>query len=179
MRTLPLDPLRLCPDTVDRKSARSPRFLFVVAILALTGCARRDGVVRRGSTVRFDYSLSIDGKPFESSSAPLEIVEDSGEVVPGLEELLLGMKAGESKHASVPPEKGYGAVDASKIQSMPASAFDKSLHLAPGMTVEGLKDGKAAAARVTRMDKDLVTLDFNHPLAGKTLDFEIRVLVVR
>jgi FKBP-type peptidyl-prolyl cis-trans isomerase 2 len=136
--------------------------------------------VRAGSRVRFDYALTVDGKPFESSSAPLDIVEGSGEVVPGLEEALMGMRPGESKRAIVPPEKGYGPIDPAKMKSMPASAFKDANGIPkPGMTVEGFENGAVASARVVSVAGGRVAMDFNPPLAGKTLDFEIRVLGVR
>ncbi|MBI3289151.1 MAG: FKBP-type peptidyl-prolyl cis-trans isomerase, partial [Elusimicrobia bacterium] len=80
-------------------------------MLILSACGRGDQRVHDGSKVRFDYALTVDGRLFESSSKPLEIVAGAGMVIAGIEEALAGMRAGESKRALIPSDKAYGPVD--------------------------------------------------------------------
>jgi len=99
-----------------------------------------------------------------------------GELIPGMDEALLGMEVGEKKNITIPPEKGYGMPRDDLIINVPTSEFKKAgiepIEGAYIMTDSGI-------AQITAIGEENVTLDFNHPLAGKTLVFEVEVVDVK
>ncbi|WP_175060057.1 peptidylprolyl isomerase [Thermococcus sp. 2319x1] len=96
-----------------------------------------------------------------------------GELIPGIDEALIGMQIGEKKTIVVPPEKGYGMPRDDLIIDVPIEEFEKAgiepVEGAYIMTDSGI-------ARITAVTEENVTLDFNHPLAGKTLTFEVEIV---
>jgi FKBP-type peptidyl-prolyl cis-trans isomerase 2 len=153
-------------------------------LAASYGCGLFSGKpdkVRKGTVARVIYTLEADGRRVETVGAgePVELLVGKGRLIAGLEEALLGMKPGEEKTVRVPPEKGYGQPDPQAVQSVPLARFGaESARLHPGMRVEGLRRGQFVSAQVLSMGKDTAVLDFNHPYAGKTLVFNIRVVSV-
>ncbi|RLF79694.1 peptidylprolyl isomerase [Thermococci archaeon] len=99
-----------------------------------------------------------------------------GELIPGMDEALLGMEVGERKNITIPPEKGYGMPRDDLIINVPTSEFKKAgiepIEGAYIMTDSGI-------AQITAIGEENVTLDFNHPLAGKTLVFEVEIVNVK
>lgn len=156
------------------------RRALLLFCLVAAACSRSDAV-REGAKVALDFTLSVDGKVVDATSRgeTLRFRVGSGEVLAGLEEKLAGLKAGEERLIVLPPEKGYGLVDPARVQKLPLSAF-KGLNapLKPGLSVSGLSQGRAATGKVVAVSKTEATLDFNHPLAGKTLEFRVKVLSV-
>ena len=102
-----------------------------------------------------------------------------GQVIRGLDEGVLGMKEGEERRMTLPPERAYGYPDPAAVEEIPLAALAGVGPLKPGMTVHGVRGGKAASGRVIRLEAKNAVLDFNNPLAGKTLDLRVRVLSVR
>jgi FKBP-type peptidyl-prolyl cis-trans isomerase SlyD len=89
------------------------------------------------------------------------------------------MEVGDETKLSVPPESAYGLRDPEAVQIVPKSSFDNAETIEVGMVVQGEgQQGRPFHATVTEISPENVTLDFNHPLAGKTLDFELRVVEV-
>lgn len=148
----------------------------VVAVLALLcACGKpRCAAVEDGCRVRLSWTVSADGRP-AGGAEDQTYVEGSGQAVLGLERGLLGMKAGERKTIAVAPAEGFGERDPKAVRSFPRSAFASLGRLQPGMSVDGILDGKAAAGRVVTVGSASVTLDFNPPLAGKTLVYDVQV----
>jgi FKBP-type peptidyl-prolyl cis-trans isomerase SlyD len=153
-------------------------FAFV-AVLASFGC-RKPAVVEKGKLVSMNYTLVVDSNVVDSSigKQPLSFVSGSGQIIPGLDEQLLGMKVGEKKLVIVAPEKGYGQIDPNARQKVPLKAFKDAKNLKPGMVITGNNGGHPVQARVIAVDKKDVTLDTNHPLAGKTLTFNIEIVSI-
>ena len=125
------------------------------------------------------YTLRLeDGEVVDSSEGqqPLEFLQGYGQVVDGLEQALYGMALGEEKDIIVAPEDGYGEVDAAAFEEVPLSAFPKDIKLEPGMEllVED-QTGQEFEVYVAEIRPNSVLLDFNHPLAGETLYFHVRV----
>jgi FKBP-type peptidyl-prolyl cis-trans isomerase SlyD len=138
-------------------------------------------MIQKGSKVRIHYTLTVDGEKIESSQGgePLSYTHGEGHIVPGLEEGLTGLAPGEKKEIQVSPEKAYGERDPSAAQEVPKTVFEEPDRLDVGGTVSGRTgDGQTFQARVAKIGADTVTLDLNHPLAGKTLDFQIEVVEV-
>lgn len=135
--------------------------------------------IQNGSTVSIDYTLTVDGKVVDSSQGrgPLKYVQGGGQIIPGLEHALAGLAPGDKKQVTVNPEDGYGAVNPEALIKVAKAQVPAEAQV--GQTLRGTnRDGKPFIARVQSIEADMVTLDFNHPLAGKTLRFDISVVDV-
>lgn len=106
-------------------------------------------------------------------------VQGAGQIVPGLEEGLKGAKTGDKKHVVVPPGKGYGHTDADLVQVVPKKSIKNSSKLKIGSVVTGQIQGRAVRAVIAGTDAKNFFLDLNHPLAGKTLEFDIQIIDVK
>jgi FKBP-type peptidyl-prolyl cis-trans isomerase SlyD len=163
---------------------------LAAALVALTASttfaqtpALAPGAVQNGSTVSLEYTLKDDGGQVLQSNkdgTPLVFVQGQQQIIPGLERELVGMRPGEEKQVVVAPDEGgYGPVVPGAQQEVPKDAIPK----------EGLKVGTPLTARsgsgeprtviVKEIKDTTVVLDFNHPLAGKTLFFDVKVLDVQ
>jgi len=137
-------------------------------------------VIKKGSAVKLHYTLSVDGVILDSSPEgdPLAYVQGSGQIIPGLEKELEGLKAGDKKEVTVTPEEGYGPVDPNAFQKVPKAAFENSPGLKIGDIVSGQLGEQTFNAIVAQISSEEITLDFNHPLAGKMLRFAVEVVEV-
>jgi FKBP-type peptidyl-prolyl cis-trans isomerase SlyD len=137
--------------------------------------------IEAGSTVRLEYTLKDDAGTLLDSNkgrAPLTYTHGQNQIVPGLEKELKGMHAGEEKRVVVKPEDGYGTVNPSAQtevpkEMLPAEAMNVGTRL---MARNAAGDGQPVTVKEIK-DKTVV-LDLNHPLAGKTLLFDVKVLDV-
>jgi FKBP-type peptidyl-prolyl cis-trans isomerase SlyD len=134
------------------------------------------------SVVAFHYALRDDtGSITESSSggSPVVYMHGRNNIVPGLEIELVGKKSGDKFTAIVTPEQGYGERNENAIQRVPLKHIATKGPFEPGqMVVVNTRDG-GRQARVVKVGHFNADLDLNHPLAGKTLTFEIEVVDVR
>jgi FKBP-type peptidyl-prolyl cis-trans isomerase 2 len=137
-------------------------------------------MIANGMRVTFHYRLTVDGEVVDDSRkrAPMVFIHGNGMVIRGIELATLGMKPGEEKTVDVPPEQGYGPRKPSAIKSLPISDFGHPEQLEVGKRVGGKDKGRPFQATVTEIGDDSVTLDMNHPLAGKDLHFEIEIVEV-
>jgi len=138
-------------------------------------------MIQQGSRVQIHYTLTVDGQTVDSSEGqdPLEYEHGSGQIIEGLEDQLEGKDVGHKGTIEVSPGKGYGEHDPDGIQVVPRDAFSEADGLEPGISVSGKdEEGNPFEATVTEITEDNVTLDFNHPLAGKTLSFDVEVVSV-
>ncbi|OGR59925.1 MAG: hypothetical protein A2X36_13760 [Elusimicrobia bacterium GWA2_69_24] len=124
------------------------------------------------------YTLTVEGSVLDTSvgKTPLTFVQGSGQIIPGLSEALVGLKKGEKKSVTVAPDKGYGLPNPQAVQKVPKKSFKDAETIKAGAVVTGDAGGRPFQARVTAVDAESVTLDLNHPLAGKTLNFEVEVV---
>lgn len=138
--------------------------------------------IATGSKVSIEYTLTLgDDQVIDSNvgGQPLEYTQGSGHIIPGLENALSGKKAGDNLTVTVSPEEGYGPVNEEAIievqtENLPADARKV------GMQVQGqTPEGQTVQAKVIEMRDQTAVLDFNHPLAGKTLHFAVRVVGVQ
>ena len=137
--------------------------------------------IAQGSKVSLHYKLSVDGKQVDSSEGrePLTFTYGNGEMVPGLEEEIRGMGTGEKKNFTVTPEKGYGQRRPDAVQTVSKQSFKENEGFAVGSIVAiQAPNGGYFQATVTTISGEDVTLDLNHPLAGKTLNFEVEITEV-
>lgn len=135
-----------------------------------------DTVVSIDYTVRDERGQVID----QSGDQPLAYLHGHSNIIPGLERALEGLEAGETTRASVQPGEGYGDRDEDRVLQVPRGELPPGMTPEVGMLLSGeTPDGQAVPLWVTEIHKDHVTLDGNHPLAGKSLDFEVTVRGVR
>lgn len=137
---------------------------------------------RVGDTVRIHYRGSLeDGSVFDSSDGtePIEFTIGEHEVIGGLEDAIVGMTAGEKKVATIPPESAYGDREDELVFRLSRSSIQPGADVGVGDSVRvQLPDGQSAAMHVAAADETSITLDANHPLAGKTLIFEFELLSI-
>ncbi len=138
--------------------------------------------VKEGVVVSMEYTLHVDGELLDTSDGqgPLQYLAGYGNIVPGLENEMMGMKVGESKNVVVQPVDGYGEFDDTAFLEVPRGQFPKDMQLEEGLelTVRD-EEGHAQYARVDAIQGEAVTLNFNHPLAGAELHFNVKVVGLR
>jgi len=127
-------------------------------------------------TVRDEQGQVIDRS---EGRVPLSYLHGKGNIIPGLEQALAGRTAGEKLEVTVPPEQGYGPRNERLVQIIARSLFDEGMELTPGMRVRATGPQGARLVTVVRVERDFVTIDANHPLAGRTLNFSVEVAEVR
>src|SRR5512142_2154183 len=139
--------------------------------------------IEKGRVVDLDYSLHLgDGEVVDRSDPgePLTYLHGEGEIVPGLENALEGMEAGQKKQVVVSPGDGYGDRDPDRVQRVPRKAFPAGFVPEVGMELSAQgPEGDEIPFVVQRVEPDAVTIDLNHPLAGRTLSFDVTVREVR
>jgi FKBP-type peptidyl-prolyl cis-trans isomerase SlyD len=138
--------------------------------------------VQDGKVVSMDYTLRVDGEVLDSSEGqqPLEFLAGRGNIIPGLEREMMGMKIGESKDIVVPPAEGYGDFNEEDYMDIERKEFPKDMPMEEGIEMHVTdSDGLERYARIDSIEGDLVRLNFNHPLAGMELDFKVKVVGVR
>jgi FKBP-type peptidyl-prolyl cis-trans isomerase SlyD len=143
---------------------------------------KEEKVVRDGSVVSLQYSLlGEDGKLIESNKGkdPLKYTHGSKQIVPGLEKELVGMKVGGEKRVKVKPEDAYGAVNSKAFQEVPREQIPADgLKVGAALTAKG-PQGQEIPVRVHQIKEKTVVLDLNHPMAGKTLLFDVKILDIQ
>jgi len=139
--------------------------------------------VSKDSVVALEYRLHLgDGEVIDQSEPgqPLAYMHGRGQIVPGLEGQLEGMNVGESKKVVVAPSQGYGEHDMRGVQTVPRSMFPPNAPLQPGMSISAQTEGgDVIPITIRELKGDSVVVDLNHPLAGKTLHFDVTVREVR
>ena len=140
--------------------------------------------VANNIVVSMAYVLRIeDGQLIDQSEdgAPLEYIQGAKQIIPGLEKALIGLNVGDEKHVEVKPADGYGERDPDDIVDMPRGNFPESFDLSVGkpLKVRDSESGESFSAYVVECNPETVTLDFNHPLAGKTLHFHVKIVNLR
>ena len=138
---------------------------------------------KTGDKVKIEYTGTLeDGTIFDSSADhgnPLEFEVGSGQVIKGFDDAILGMNEGEEKQFSIEPADAYGEHDPTLVQKVPREIFPQDAELVPGLLFEaGLPTGEKVPATITDVQGGIVSVDLNHPLAGKKLNFKIKVSVI-
>ena len=135
-----------------------------------------------GNTVKIHYKGTLeDGSQFDSSEGrdPLEFQLGSGQVIPGFDKAVEGMTVGESKSVSIEPADAYGERNEQAIQEVPKSALPPDLTPQEGMTLQAQNQNQQPIQLVvTAVGEESITVDANHPLAGKTLNFDISLVAI-
>ncbi|MFA5938995.1 MAG: peptidylprolyl isomerase [Sinimarinibacterium sp.] len=132
--------------------------------------------------VYIHYTLTNDaGEVLDSSrgAEPLAYLHGGGNIIPGLENALIGKAAGDKLVVKVAAADGYGERDEQLVQNVPRRAFQGIKDIQPGMSFTAQGNGGPMRVVVTRVAGDMVTVDGNHPLAGENLSFDVEVTEVR
>ena len=136
-------------------------------------------VVTEGKTVMAHYTLTVEGHVLDSSKQrePLKFKVGSEQVLPGFEKAVQGMKVGEKRSFQVSPDDGYGEEDPDEIREISKDKLPPDVIPEAGMTLyaKGI-DGLPVPVRIVEVTNNLVIMNFNHPLAGKTLNFEVEIV---
>ena len=138
--------------------------------------------VQNGVVVSMEYTLKIDGEVIDSSEGqdPLEFLTGHGNIIPGLEDEMIGMKIGDSKDVVVAPADGYGEYDDEAFLDVPKNQFPAEMQVEEGMELTVRDDaGEGRYARIESVEDETVRLNFNHPLAGDELHFNVKVVSLR
>jgi len=146
-------------------------------------------VVEDNVVVTMNYSLSIDGEVVDSSEGedndPIIFLQGAGQIISGLEKSIYGLKVGDKKSVTVDPKDGYGEVDPESIVEVPKDEFPEDFPLELGVEItvnaddENEEGDEEMEATIVAVNESTVTLDFNHPLAGKTLNFDVHIIDIR
>ncbi|MDY0132408.1 MAG: peptidylprolyl isomerase [Desulforegulaceae bacterium] len=139
-------------------------------------------LAQNGKTIKVHYTGKLEnGETFDSSKGrePLEFTMGAGQMIPGFEKGVDGMKVGETKEIVVSPEEGYGERREDLVAEYDKSMFPENLELKEGMQLESQTEtGQIIPLVVKKIETNKVTIDANHFLAGKKLVFEVEVVAV-
>ena len=138
--------------------------------------------IKQDAYVAIDYRLTDDkGEVLDESSAgePLPFIFGAGMIVPGVEKALLGKTDGYAAKLTVEPEDGYGPANDNLLHEIPRSNFPDDLDIQAGMVFQADGPHGPVNFMVSKVTDEAITADFNHPLAGKRLHFDLKVLEVR
>ncbi|WP_027857404.1 FKBP-type peptidyl-prolyl cis-trans isomerase [Marinobacterium jannaschii] len=140
-----------------------------------------DLVIGPGKTVTLHFAIKLDDGQLVDSNfegSPATFTVGDGNLLEGFEQALFGLKAGDAEALSISPEKGFGAHNPSNIQRIPRAQF-KDMELEPGLVISFADAGSGELPGVILdYNDDNVQVDFNHPLAGKAITFEVQILQV-
>ncbi|HVO17501.1 MAG TPA: peptidylprolyl isomerase [Alphaproteobacteria bacterium] len=136
---------------------------------------------KAGDRVRVHYTGTLDdGTEFDSSvdRDPLEFIVGTGAVIPGFDQAVVGMTPGDSKTVRILVNDAYGPHDETMVREVERSALPDDIELEEGMQLQATGPRGAVVFTVTGFSDDMVTLDANHPLAGRDLTFDIELIEI-
>ncbi|NRP26657.1 MULTISPECIES: peptidylprolyl isomerase [unclassified Marinobacterium] len=137
--------------------------------------------IEQGRKVTMHFAIKLtDGQIVDSNFevAPVEFEVGDGNIPEGFEAALSGLKVGDHLDLTIDPERGFGQHNPSNIQTMKRSDF-KDMELEPGLVISFQEPGGELPGVIVEFDDERVEVDFNHPLAGKTILFEVQVLNIQ
>jgi FKBP-type peptidyl-prolyl cis-trans isomerase 2 len=161
--------------------------LFLIALVLLSGCAQSppqgngssETIVAAGDTVSVEYEGKLqDGTVFDSSEKagkPFSFTVGAQQAIQGFDAAVIGMQEGQEKTVTIPPEKAYGQYDNTKLVELPKSQFADPDKMVVGLPIHSETGVNGV---IKEIKNDSIVVDFNHPLAGKTLIFWIKVVKI-
>ena len=144
--------------------------------------AKDERVVKDGLLISLDYTLkSPEGKVLETSKGrePLRYIHGQKMMVPGLEKELTGMKVGGEKHVTVKPENGYGKINPKAVKEIPKEKIPPNALKVGAVLAAREPDGSMVPMTVKQIKEKTVVMDMNHPMAGKTLVFDVKIVDIQ
>ena len=135
--------------------------------------------VKNGDKIKVEYQGTLDdGTLFDSSEShggPLEIEIGAGQIIPGFENAVIGMEKGEEKEIKLQPQEAYGEHNPDLIQKIPRDQLPNELKKGMILMIT-LPNGQQMPVQVAEVTDEAVSIDLNHPLAGKNLNFKIKIV---
>jgi FKBP-type peptidyl-prolyl cis-trans isomerase 2 len=138
-------------------------------------------MIEPGKKVSIEYTLTLDDGSVADSNIgrqPLVYEHGQGQILPALEEAITELEVGDTKEVTLHAEEGYGAVDAAAFQNVEPDVVPEEGRKEGAVLVARDADGRENRVRVHEVHPDRVVLDFNHPLAGERLHFDVKVLAI-
>jgi FKBP-type peptidyl-prolyl cis-trans isomerase SlyD len=130
--------------------------------------------------IGMEYTLTVDGEVVDTTDgkAPFHYVHGQGQILEALEQQLEGMHIGDSKEVNLTPEQGYGALNPEAMVEITKDRLPTDMVPEVGMVLEGMnpETSQAFQATIKEVKPESVILDLNHPLAGKSLNFKIKIV---
>lgn len=138
--------------------------------------------IEKGKTVTIHYEGKLeDGTLFDSSKGkePLEFVFGAGTIIPGLEKGLEGLEKGDTKEVTVAPKDAYGERNPEAVQKIEKEHFPENIKPEIGMQLMAQTETSQVPVTITDIQEEYILIDFNHPLAGQNLIFNVEVVDIK
>ena len=159
--------------------------IFLLGAILISGCnaGLNAAQAKNGDTVKVDYTGKLEnGTVFDTSEGrePLNFTLGAGQVIPGFEKAVLGMKVGESKNVTIPVDEAYGEYNDTLVVVVNRENLTNIPNPEVGQQLYGSQtDGTTITGTITNVTDTTITVDFNPPLAGKNLTFEIKLISIQ
>tara|TARA_B100000902_G_scaffold386095_1_gene428296 strand:+ start:2936 stop:3373 length:438 start_codon:yes stop_codon:yes gene_type:complete len=139
-------------------------------------------IAKEGREVQVHYKGSFDdGTIFDSSydrGHTIGFTVGAGEMIAGFDAAVAGMKVGETKQVTLEPEEAYGSHNPDGVQAVPKQSFPQDFQFEEGLVIEGSVEDQPVRGIISEIQDEFVVVDFNHPMAGKNLNFDIELVEV-
>ena len=139
-------------------------------------------IAKDGRAVQVHYKGTFeDGTVFDSSydrGQTIGFTVGAGEMIPGFDAAVKGMKIGETKTVTIEPEQAYGDHNPEGVQAVSKQQFPEDFEFQEGIVIEGSVQGQPVRGVISQVDSETVVVDFNHPMAGRNLNFDIELIDV-
>jgi FKBP-type peptidyl-prolyl cis-trans isomerase 2 len=137
--------------------------------------------VASGKKVSIEYTLKLDdGTQADSNVGETPLVYEAGanQILPALEQALTGMAVNETRQVTIAPKDGYGVVDPGNVKQVDVAEIPEAARKVDAVLIGVDANGNQVPVRVQKVEAEKITLDLNHPLAGRTLNFDVKVLKI-
>ncbi len=139
-------------------------------------------IAKEGREVQVHYRGTFDdGTVFDSSyerGESIGFTVGAGEMIPGFDKAVKGMKIGETKKVTIEPSDAYGEHNPDGVQAVPKESFPEDFEFEKGLVIEGNVEDQPVRGVINEVRDDFVVVDFNHPMAGRSLNFDIELMEV-
>lgn len=139
-------------------------------------------IIEKGKTVTFEYTLTLENDEVIDTNAgaePLTFTHGSSQIIPGLEDQIMGMKAGDRRKVTVKPEDAYGPMIEEAVIELRTEQVPESSRKVGAMLQTQSPEGQIIRGQITKIDDQKAVIDLNHPLAGETLFFDVKIIDVK
>jgi FKBP-type peptidyl-prolyl cis-trans isomerase SlyD len=141
----------------------------------------KNAIIEMGSTVSIEYTLTLENEEVADTNVggdPLVYRQGANQIVPGLESALVGMKVGDKKRVKVLPANGYGPVNPQAIIEVEVDKLPEEIRKIGARVQSQVPGGRSVQGVVKEVNNNIAIVDFNHPLAGKILFFDVKILKI-
>lgn len=155
--------------------------LFLTLTVFVNDASAKMTKISIGKKVTMDYVTKIDGQVVETTTGkkPIVFIMGDGRIIPGLAKKLEGLKKGDVKVIHLKPKEGFGEVIADAIHEFSVASFPRGTEFVTGSMIQAQGPNDQPVTGIVRnLTDDKVTIDFNHPFAGKDLDIEVKIVNV-